>query len=126
MSISRKRYRDTGPSPAQRARVHARSEFCCERCGAWCQWPDGEIHHLRNRSQGVDNSLSGLVDLCKPCHLWVGLNPAQAAAEGFHLQNGDIAGETEILYGGPLTQLYGRRRAVLTDDGNVLYLEEAA
>lgn len=117
--------RDTGPSPEVRAQVHHRAINCCERCGIWAPSPVGEIHHRRNRSQGVDNSLPNLVLLCKPCHGWVGRELSDAHTEGFHLENGERPAETELRYGGPYVQEYGRRPAKLREDGEVTLISES-
>ncbi|MFC9432779.1 HNH endonuclease [Nocardia sp. NPDC057030] len=116
------RHSRSGPATAVRRKVWARSGRCCERCGIGCNTffrTAGEIHHRRNRSQGVDNSLANLVLLCHLCHVWVGADPKAAATQGFHLEQGDIPEKTPVLYGGEYTETYGRRWMVLSADGGV-------
>jgi 5-methylcytosine-specific restriction endonuclease McrA len=110
----------TGPSAAVRRRVWTRSARCCERCGIGCTTffrTVGEIHHRRNRSQGIDNSLSNLVLLCHLCHVWVGSDPNAAHAQGFHLEHNEVPTHTPLLYGGSEVEHYGRRWVLLGDDG---------
>lgn len=106
------------PEAVRRA-VRRRSRQCCERCGVWCAPSSGEIHHRRNKSQGIDNRLSNLVYLCQTCHEWIGHSPKLAHAEGFHLEHGEAPEGAELEYGGPEVEEYGRRRMVLADDGSV-------
>lgn len=120
-----KRPRDTGPSREVREKVLERSRLCCERCGLWSPPPVGEIHHRRNRSQGLNNSLPNLVLLCKECHKWVGDRPKDAHAEGFHLEHGEQPAATELVYGGPYVQEIGRLRALLREDGEVTVVGKA-
>lgn len=117
-----KRPADTGPSREAREQVKDRARLCCERCGIWAPPTVGEIHHRRNRSQGLDNSVSNLVLLCRDCHSWVGARPKAAHAEGFHLERGDVPEETKLFYGGPHVQEYGRRWARLREDGEVVLI----
>lgn len=120
-----KRPTDTGPSQKVRDQVKGRARLCCERCGLWSPPPVGEIHHRRNRSQGVDNSVPNLVLLCRDCHKWVGERPKDAHAEGFHLERGEVPADKKLLYGGPYVQEYGRQWAKLREDGEATLLGSA-
>lgn len=116
-----KHARDTGPSGDIRRVIWARSGQCCERCGVWCATLErltGEIHHRRNRSQGVDNSLANLVYLCHLCHRWVGSDPKAAHEQGFHLEHGELPEKARLLYGGADVEENGRRWALLANDGS--------
>lgn len=108
------------PPKAVREAVLERARLCCERCGIWSPPPVGEVHHRRNRSQGLDNSAPNLVLLCKTCHAWCGARPKDAHAEGFHLERGELPAKTKLHYGGPYVQEYGRRWARLREDGEVI------
>lgn len=121
-----KKPKKSDPPKSVREKVLERSRLCCERCGLWSPPPVGEVHHRRNRSQGVDNSLPALVLLCKACHGWVGARPADAHEEGFHLEHGERPALTALLYGGPYVPKYGRRRVLLQDDGEVAVVEGEA
>lgn len=87
----KRKRRDTGPSPAVRAEVHARSGMCCERCGSSLVWGGGEMHHRRPRKMGGSsvpetNLPSNLVDLCSGCHGWVESHPDLAEVDGWHVR----------------------------------------
>lgn len=115
------------PPAAVRRKVWIRAERCCERCGIECTTflhKIGEIHHRRNRSQGVDNSLPNLVLLCHLCHVWVGADPKAAQLQGFHLAHGQAPHTTPLLYGGPDVEANGRRWRVLDAAGGVHSPEE--
>jgi hypothetical protein len=89
--------------------VKQRSADICERCG----WRAGnEIHHRRNRSQGVDNTVPNLVHLCWKCHRWIGENPKLANEEGMTLWAGEPPDKTPLTYRGS--------QARLTADGDVI------
>lgn len=117
----------SGPSAAVRRKVWTRSGRCCERCGIGCTTffrTIGEIHHRRNRSQGMDNSLSNLVLLCHLCHVWVGSDPTAAHDTGFHLEHREQPQAARMKYGGPDVEHNGRRWARLTDSGAVIFEED--
>ena len=53
----------------------------CARCRV-APWVDG--HELLRRSAGGSiTDKSGIVGLCRPCHEWVGMHPAQAIRDGW-------------------------------------------
>jgi len=62
-----------------------------ERSGRKCEMPDGhhvdacrgraqEVHHVKERSLGRDDSMSNLRDLSIPCHVWCTVNTVAAKA----------------------------------------------
>jgi len=117
------RVRGLGLPGEVRERVHLRSRQCCERCGMWCAPPVGEIL-CRNMTRDIDNGLTNLVHLCRACRAWLLKCPKDAHEEGFHLERGEVPELTELLYGGPYVQEYGRRRALLQEDGGVTVVED--
>lgn len=102
----------SNPTLATRSAVQSRATMCCERCARNLTWIRGEIHHLKSRSQGVDNGLSNLVLLCRECHGWVTNHPIKARLEGFHLRPWETPGTRAIH-----SKLHGR--VLLADDGTI-------
>lgn len=62
------------------------------RSGGWCEAQCGRrsehIHHRRRRSQGGDDNLVNLLDLCLQCHGWIHANPAKSYELGYLLRSG--------------------------------------
>lgn len=54
----------------------------CERCGSN---PSVDVHEIVRRSQWADGILhdANTRALCRSCHIWIGLHPAEATAEGW-------------------------------------------
>lgn len=92
----------SNPKKATRSAVQSRAAMSCERCAQNLTWIRGEIHHLKNRSQGGGNELTNLVLLCIECHGWVTQHPHAAHEEGYTLWHGEAPGSRPIL-----SQLHG-------------------
>ncbi|MFG1794230.1 HNH endonuclease [Nocardia sp. NPDC049149] len=90
------------PSRATRSAVKSRAQMRCERCAKDLTWEGGEIHHLKNRSQGGGHELTNLALLCLECHGWATAHPHAAHEEGFTLWHGEQPGSRPIL-----SQLHG-------------------
>ena len=65
----------------------------CARCRV-APWVDG--HELKRRSAaGSITDMANIIGLCRPCHEWVGMHPAQAIRDGWAIsrfgdaRNGD-------------------------------------
>lgn len=62
-------------------RMRAEQDWCT-RCGTPGVPLDG--HEKLRRSQGGDSAdATQIILLCRPCHDWIGQNPAQAVATGW-------------------------------------------
>lgn len=64
----------------------------CQRCGSN---PSQDVHELLTRARGgsildEDNCRA----VCRSCHIWIGLNPAKAAEEGWLRHSWDRYGVT--------------------------------
>jgi len=46
-----------------------RSGFNGKRCGTPITWESSEMHHSPSLGQGGDDSLGGVLMICKPCHV---------------------------------------------------------
>jgi len=54
-----------------------------------CQLAAGDVHHVRNRSQGGKDDPDNLVSLCRPCHAYLTEHPRVSAQLGWTIQNVD-------------------------------------
>lgn len=76
----------SGPTPAHRRALQARSRMGCERCGADLRWTASHTHHRQPRKMGGTSRperLSNLLLLCPACHDAVEHDRARAYGAGW-------------------------------------------
>ena len=99
---------------ALRARVYARDDGCCQRCGTYCLSGPHSIQHRRPRQMGGDryaNTPQNLVLLCGSattgCHEHVESHRTDALAEGWLVHRWDDPAITPVFRFGRVWQVPG-------------------
>ena len=99
--------------------VSARSGGMCERCG---NARAHEKHHRVNRSAGGTWTPENIGDLCPGCHQWITTHPTEAAAEGWHLRDGEDPAAVSVVH----AMLPGFRMFLTADGGLITDPDERA
>ena len=81
----------------QRHLVRIRSGGRCEIRAKHCRGESSHVHHRQRRSQGGDNSLENLLDLCSVCHFRVHRFPEQAFEHGWLVHEWDDPARVPVL-----------------------------
>lgn len=114
------------PSRTVRSDVIARDGSYCQWCGRYAQPVPGfySLQHRRARGAGGTNRLdangmANLVFVCGTattgCHEFIESHPAEAAARGFRISQGESPSEIPIRCRNPISGLSWH---LLDDDGN--------
>lgn len=110
MALARKAmkrtYRNTGPTPATRATLRARSGGYCEMGLAGCTGWATEVAHRIKRGMGgrhgealaESNRLANLLHSCHTCHAWTHDRPTEANDLGLMLEEHQNPRDEPVAY----------------------------
>ena len=99
---------------ALRKALTERSMRCCEVCG---QPNPTDPHHRKRQSQGGQDTLANLLDLCRGCHNGVHHEPKRARLAGYLLPRN---AEPEHVPVRRWSRVHGERvLTLLRDDGTI-------